>query len=693
MLTWSCAALVLLAGCRSCGQAPLDTADTAPASSSDPRNVVVLILDGLRMEESFGDGHSDAADMNTVDILPQIRSELLPQGALIKPAYSTGITITAPGHSDMITGARQAFGNYPNDEGEGAYLPELPTLFEELRAQHGVSKEQVIMSGNTLLAIPLYRSLYPGYTDLSADTVYFYDETAPLTDPRTLIAFREELQTRQPRLAFVNLHGIDRAGHNEAVEHYGDQAQDLDSALVSFWNWLRDVDGYGPNTILVLTADHGRHRDPDIEEVWRDHGDQCSGCRELPLFLVGPGIQADTIIETPHTLPDLTATLAWLLETDLPHGEGIVIADALTEPPTERIDRAGVVYPAATSDALAVQRWRDDIPRSVIEVNDVVVSGEDIFAAERPRVLTTALGTVACWRELTLEPGAEEMPWHGVCAINDGTGWAEMAMPGLPVFPLWAPSIQEDADGGLWMAMIANSGGAVGSAKLSYANIWVLGYDPDTATWDVSEAHSNGTGLIFPTDARLVVTDDSFFIAYGTSADRAIGRKTRRIEVYRQSRGPGGLWESVIRIGPGSDTETVLDLTIDSDRLEHPALARGTDGVFRLGFLSYTEAGVITVIAMDAADGLSWSAPETMDTSGRILPHIDPIWTAAGVLLWAQLGEADTVEVCARAIGGVLACADTGAAYIMGLTEDDGVVTVSTRQDAAADWTLGAVSL
>ncbi|MFT5685552.1 MAG: hypothetical protein ACI8RZ_006506 [Myxococcota bacterium] len=619
----------------------------------------------------------------------------MPQGTLVKPGYSTGITITAPGHSDMITGVRQTFANYPNEDGEGAYFTELPTLFEELRAQHGVSKEQVLMGSNTLLATPLRRSIYPGYTDLGANTVYFYDESTAITDPKTLVLLRDELEANQPRLAFVNLHGIDRAGHFEEIEAYGEQAQDFDSVLVDFWDWLQTVPGYGPDTILVLTADHGRHRDTDTEEVWREHGDQCSGCRELPLFLIGPGIKADTVLDQQHTLPDLTATIAWLLDTDLPHGEGIVMADVLEEPPEESPDRAGVVYPAASGGVLATQRWQSTLPRSIIEIDGTVVSSEGIFTAERPRIQSTDFGSVACWRELTMTPGSEEMPWNGVCAMNDGTGWTDMSFPEVPLFPLWAPTIRQDSEGGLWMAMVANSGGAIGSEELSFANIWLLGYDPVKAAWDVFQVHNNGTGLIFPTDVRMVVTDQAFFIAYGTSSGYSEGRKTRRIDLYSVQKGvsPELQWEPVLRIGPSSDVDTDLDIVIDSDRLERPALELASDGTFQLGFLSYHEDGTINVLASDSPDSLIWSPPEVMDDSGRVLPHIDPIFSSADTLLWVELSASDTVEVCSRAIGGTATCTDTNAAYIMGLTEDGGEVTVSVRQDATTDWELVTIAL
>ncbi|MGB0641068.1 MAG: hypothetical protein ACPGTU_17150, partial [Myxococcota bacterium] len=70
--------------------------DTAEGHSPAalPR-VVVLVLDGARIDESFGDGVSSVTGSETVTFLPEIRNRLLPQGALLTNAMNTGVTITA----------------------------------------------------------------------------------------------------------------------------------------------------------------------------------------------------------------------------------------------------------------------------------------------------------------------------------------------------------------------------------------------------------------------------------------------------------------------------------------------------------------------------------------------------------------------------------------------------------------------
>ncbi|MFT4976695.1 MAG: hypothetical protein ACI8S6_002600, partial [Myxococcota bacterium] len=671
--------LLLLTGCvRSCGGPVVDSSDTSVVAGEE-RNVLVLVLDGLRFDESFSDGYSSAADMETEDILPSIRSELLPAGALIKPGYSTGITITAPGHVDMITGARNAFGNYPNGDGEGAYLPDVPTLFEELRRQKGLGSDATLFASNAQLALPGFQSMHPGYMGLGAEKIYYYTEDAAITDPQTLLELRTQLEEQRPQLTFVNLHGIDRAGHFEAANEYPDQAQALDEVLLNFWKWLQTVDGYGPNTVLVLTADHGRHR-LGREEDWRNHGDHCGGCRELPMFLVGPGVAEGVIIEEQYTLTDLSRTLAYLLDIDQPYGEGVLITEALAEAPETDSSRTGAVLPAAASGRTAWQQWQSGVPRSVVEIDGEVVSGGDLFAAEAPVMLETGLGTVACWRELEMNPGADLMPWFGVCALDDGSGWKDMSFPETLVWPLWSPSLMEGADGTVWMSMISNSGGTVGAEVFSAAQMWLMQYDDDANTWgQASIFDNNGAGMVFPTHARLTRAGTQIFASFTTSNDGDIGRKSRRVDVvsYEPARPEAG-WGKVLSMGPSSATEAVLDLTIDADRLERSALASPDGTELLLGVVSYKVAGTTHVVATHSADGgRSWDEAVQLGDNGRVFPHLDPSWDDDGALVWAQKTDTDSVEICKSTIGGSARCTDTGAAYIMGLAVDGADVVVS----------------
>lgn len=674
------ALMLLLAGCGRACEAP----ETGDAFSGE-RNVIVLVLDGLRVDESFGGGHSTAADRPTADIFPALRRELLSSGALVQPGYAAGITITAPGHAALATGVRGAFGNYPNDGAEAdAYRPDLPTLFEELRRQHDLPPEAVLLGGNTRLILPVRQSSHPGYAGLGAELV---DYSVGASDPEVLVQLRGLIEAQRPRLAVINLHSIDRAGHSGADGAYVEQAQALDGALLGFWEWLQAVDGYGSDTVLILVADHGRHRTGEDED-WRNHGDHCGGCREIPMFLVGPGIAEGAVVEEQHTLVDLTQTIAHLLDIEMPYSEGALISGALSEPPADAGVRSGAVRPAVAGARVAVQRWADGVPRSVVEIDGEVVSGEGVFAAEAPVMLETAAGTVVCWRELEMAPGAALMPWYGACARDYGSGWEDMGFPEELVWPLWEPSLHEGDDGTLWMAMVSNSSGTVGTEASSAADIRVMRYDADAGEWVEHSVYDNrGRGLVFPTHARFATTGGrQLTVAFGTSNDGEGGRRSRRIDVV--AREPGTGWQTMLSVGPTSATEADLDLTVEADRLERPAL-RFQGGAFLLGMVAYTVSGETHVVATRSPDaGASWEPPARLDDSGRVFPHISPQWDDSGALLWAQKSTDGLAEVC-RGDGSVgVVCVSTGAEAIQGLAVDGETIAVSVRSVPGGVWEI-----
>src|SRR4051812_48383802 len=85
---------LLLGGCRSPGHAPEGghAHSDSPGDTAAPgplvHHVLVLVLDGLRTSESFGDGVSDVTGGPTADILPEIRARVLTTGTRVRDAYA-----------------------------------------------------------------------------------------------------------------------------------------------------------------------------------------------------------------------------------------------------------------------------------------------------------------------------------------------------------------------------------------------------------------------------------------------------------------------------------------------------------------------------------------------------------------------------------------------------------------------------
>ena len=109
--------------------------DSDSDTDSDPtirplaEHVIIMVMDGARLDETFGNDYSEASGADAADLFLPVKERLGPIGTIIKPGYNTGITITGPGHCSLLTGARQQFGHFATPAGAGMYRPELPTLY------------------------------------------------------------------------------------------------------------------------------------------------------------------------------------------------------------------------------------------------------------------------------------------------------------------------------------------------------------------------------------------------------------------------------------------------------------------------------------------------------------------------------------------------------------------------------------
>lgn len=635
-----------------------DTA-LAPEPNQVGSRVVVLVLDGIRIEESLGDGYSDVLEMPTADILPQINDIIDTNGVRVEGAVATGITITAPGHSDLLTGIRHSFANYPADDGPGAYLPEFPSLLSML------PEGQALLATNSALVTPLLDSLSP--RTVAAATL------ATGTSDRDVVAvLKEQMTGSSLRLVVANLHQADSQGHSGPSSGYGNKVLDLDPSISSFWAWIQSEPGWRDETTLVLVADHGRHRNSD-EEGWREHGDHCSGCREIPMALIGAHVAAGAEVSGPHTLEDLGQTIAHLLDVDMPYGTGRVIDEALSTPSGDA-GAIGAIEPAAAGGRVAWEARTGALaPRAAILLDGVQVSDPDALAAEAPVMGASGKAVAICWRELRVD-AEDGWPWVPRCQWQDDTqAWQDIGGPAALVSSLWDPALAI-SEGQLLAGWADNSSGVVlENASQLVLSLWRSG------EWSIAFSTESGS---FPSDPALVMDGSDALLAASVGEDGLPGRSSRRIDLYRidTTTGAGALALSVRPAGADEDG----DFRLAVDRLEHPALHRDADGV-SLAFISYT-------IGADgrAESGLwqtrltsQWSEPALVDTG--VLGHITPAFDSDGVLHWVRQTDGDAAW-CA---GAPSSCTDLGSAAVRGLTVDGGTAWVSTLGEERT-WSLQA---
>ncbi len=659
---------------------------------------VIMVPDGTRIEETFGDettwgeGYSDAYEGPTADIIPGIREELYPQGSIAKPAYVTGITITLPGHVDMALGKRTPHGHHPANatDGPGLYRPELPTLWEHLRDQdESVEADQVGFTGNTLHMMAIGHSAYPGLGYDTPGSYVFVDSSGgndpgeqPGEDPPVIEQVIEHLQAGW-RLQLVNLHQIDRMGHYNPPNHVP-SIMEVDDPLVSMWNdSIQGDDELADRTVMAIVSDHGRHRFDSNNPPWANHGDGCSGCREVPLMMLGPGVRQGVVTEGPYVLEDVGATMAWLMGIHAPFSTGMIMTEMLEGEPTIP-QRSGPQAIHSSGDLVAYQQFRDDLAsRSEIVLDGEVFANTEAIHVEQPKVLAVGETDFACWREVTVGTDEDYWNWLPVCKLrSDGGAWEDLGTPLADlVWPYWDPAMAADGSGRLHLAWSGNLNGNAQAGTGVYLARWT-----SAMGWEGGEDYEGGA--YFPVWPSLVIDDDgASWVAWSAGSSDGQGRYTRHVDVYRVSWPAGGdqSWDLSFT-SPDDDAEGR-----DYERIEAPALSI-VDGDIHLAYVAMNEDGSNLVYASLAGGAGSWSSVHAADDSGDVYLHVRPRWSDDGQLYWGRLGSDGNAEVCRVGTDDMTdpSCVTTGVRWIESLAPVDGGVQVTTSS-GDRQWTISQI--
>jgi len=700
MRACSLVALSLLhaAACREESEAQVKAIVAAPGVA---RNLAVLVLDGVRIEESFGDegtagaGYSDAYDGATEDLLPLMRSELLPIGALVKPGYAVGETFTQPGHADFLTGVRQSF-SLPLDGSVGAFRLDLPTLFELARHSWGADEDQVVLTGNTVQMVPLGYSAHPGYGESLRPTNLFFDEENQILEAETaadgglypaagqddalLVGDMRQRLAQGARLVMSNLHQIDRSGHQHPNIHTN-FVSDVDLPISQMWGWVRSEEsGQRDETLLVAFTDHGRHR-VQGDTPWRHHGDACGGCREVFMLLAGPGIPLGAEASELHILEDLGQTAAWLTGIENPYSMGMVMTDILHGAPDPEqpggprrlvSSRGGLAWQQATGDFRS---------RSELAIDESVWRDEEALLLEAPSLLREGWGDVLCFRRLAQPPDQDYWHWTAQCLLHQEGEWSDLGLPELKVSPNFQASLTTDHNGAVVMAFVDELRNQEDASKIhtAHARLRLFRWS-EKLGWETSDRDSD---VSWPNHLSLIWNRGRAQVAMISSENKNDMRHSRRLRICPV------LWAQ------GGDAQykrcAWFELTDDQkrsyERHAKPALTVFEYSLY-VGFLAWRDGGAHLLVSDNRNAEMSWSEPTAADESGLVLPHVAPRWSRDGWLYWARLGEGEQVDICRVGAGMRRAhCQSTGQAHADSLAPDSGGVWASLSE-GDGQWAL-----
>lgn len=310
-----CAILLVLAACEPTVTPPQQTARRTESSPPPNDNrVVVLVIDGPRYSETFGDP--------THAHVPGMWNTLRPLGTLCSNFRNLGVTNTNPGHGSMLSGIWQFIDN------EGVTRIPQPTLFEYYRKATGAPASDAYLISGKIKFTALTHSTHPDYGAAYAASS---DLDIPYDYP-TYDRLIQHLDEDSPHLVMCSFSDVDQAGHSGVWNDYIRQIEIVDSLVVLTWNYLQADPDYAGKTYMFVTADHGRH--DDAHGGFQSHGDSCDGCQHIIFLALGPNIRQGYEVTSQYTQVDLCRTVGSILGVPTPYAAGLLMQSIFQESPT-----------------------------------------------------------------------------------------------------------------------------------------------------------------------------------------------------------------------------------------------------------------------------------------------------------------------------------------------------------------------
>lgn len=277
--------------------------------------VIILVIDGPRMSETFGD--------STFQYIPNLSRVLAPQGVLVGNFRNNGSTFTNAGHTAITTGVYQSIKN------NGLVLPKNPSMFQYFLKEKGYDSTQayVIASKGKLNILAntknkkWFNQFQPSsYCGVNGQGMGYTDDPSTWRDAQVI------LKSHHPKLSLINLLEVDVKGHQNEWQQYLQGIRNTDKTALELWDFIQSDSIYKDKTTLFITNDHGRHLDGH-KDGFVNHGDNCEGCRSIYLVALGPDFKRNISIDNAYEQIDISATIAELLQFHFPISNGVVMTE------------------------------------------------------------------------------------------------------------------------------------------------------------------------------------------------------------------------------------------------------------------------------------------------------------------------------------------------------------------------------
>ena len=302
-----------------------ESADEIEHGAPNPyktRNVFIVVIDGPRYTETWGDPKKEH--------IPRLANDLAPHGVVYTNFRCDGPTSTNPGHAALVTGHYQYINN------NGAQLPMYPTI-TQLFLKHTnlpATSAWVITSKDKLhvlvdSAAAEWTGRYVAASNCGRTGTF---PSGYREDAATFQELQRIVKAHHPRLVVLNFKEPDSSGHARNWPGYLQGIRDTDEYVYRLWQLLQADPFYKDQTTLFVTNDHGRHQDGHLDG-FVSHGDDCEGCRHINLFAIGPDFKKGVVENTRREQVDVPVTAAKLLGFSIPGAAGDVMNELFAKSP------------------------------------------------------------------------------------------------------------------------------------------------------------------------------------------------------------------------------------------------------------------------------------------------------------------------------------------------------------------------
>jgi predicted AlkP superfamily pyrophosphatase or phosphodiesterase len=280
-------------------------------------HVIVLVIDGVRHTETFGD--------TTYQNVPNLFYKLAPQGVLnTNFRANTPQTTTNAGHTAMVTGRYQRIKN------NGTQLPRFPSMFQYYMKQHDIHKDKLwVISSKGKLSI-LGNTKHRKWHDLYQPHVFCGrngNGKDHVGDAKTWEKVLQVVDNYAPKLMIINLLAPDARAHANLWDGYIEAIKQSDEYALELWDKIQKHPEMKDKTTLLITSDHGRNAD-GFRDGFISHGARTESNKRIFMLALGPDSKKGVMMENDqHELIDIAATASFLLGFDMPTARGKVMRE------------------------------------------------------------------------------------------------------------------------------------------------------------------------------------------------------------------------------------------------------------------------------------------------------------------------------------------------------------------------------